>query len=112
MNHCVQPGCTGVYEDGWCNVCGSPEPTAAPVAAAAAAGARAVDLSNDLRVPGPQTPEWARDAVYGLPELPGTRARVVLLPPEPGLFHLDQVLDLLRARPGVVILQLPVVPEV
>ncbi|GGK68235.1 serine/threonine-protein kinase [Ornithinimicrobium pekingense] len=33
MNHCVQPGCTGVYEDGWCNVCGSPEPTAAPVAA-------------------------------------------------------------------------------
>lgn len=33
MNRCVQPGCPGVYEDGWCNVCGSPEPTAAPEAA-------------------------------------------------------------------------------
>ncbi|RIK16226.1 MAG: serine/threonine protein kinase [Acidobacteria bacterium] len=33
MNHCVEPGCTGSYEDGWCNVCGSPEPVAAPVAA-------------------------------------------------------------------------------
>ncbi|MDV3296762.1 MAG: hypothetical protein LOY01_13285, partial [Brachybacterium paraconglomeratum] len=33
----MQPGCTGVYEDGWCNVCGSPEPTAAPVEATPAA---------------------------------------------------------------------------
>lgn len=41
MNRCVQPGCTGVYEDGWCNVCGSPEPTAAPVEATPAAPAAA-----------------------------------------------------------------------
>ncbi len=25
MTACTQPGCTGTYEDGWCNVCGSPE---------------------------------------------------------------------------------------
>lgn len=25
MTACTQPGCTGAYEDGWCNVCGSPE---------------------------------------------------------------------------------------
>ncbi len=33
------------------------------------AGAKVVDLSADLRVPGEATPEWARGAVYGLPEL-------------------------------------------
>jgi N-acetyl-gamma-glutamyl-phosphate reductase len=37
--------------------------------AAREAGARVVDLSADLRVPGAETPEWARGAVYGLPEL-------------------------------------------
>ncbi|MFK5645201.1 tetratricopeptide repeat protein [Ornithinimicrobium sp. LYQ121] len=26
MNPCLEPGCPGSYEDGWCNVCGSPEP--------------------------------------------------------------------------------------
>lgn len=36
MNRCVEPGCTGSYEDGWCNVCGSPEPSQAPVATPAA----------------------------------------------------------------------------
>lgn len=24
--HCVEPGCTGQYEDGYCNVCGTPAP--------------------------------------------------------------------------------------
>ncbi|MGD8149600.1 tetratricopeptide repeat protein [Ornithinimicrobium sp. Y1694] len=33
MTACVEPGCTGTYEDGWCNVCGSPEPSQAPVEA-------------------------------------------------------------------------------
>ena len=37
--------------------------------AALAAGAKVVDLSADLRVAGEATPEWARGAVYGLPEL-------------------------------------------
>jgi N-acetyl-gamma-glutamyl-phosphate reductase len=32
-------------------------------------GARVVDLSADLRVRGPETPEWALNAEYGLPEL-------------------------------------------
>jgi len=39
------------------------------VQAAREAGAKVVDFSNDLRVVGPETPEWARGAVYGLPEL-------------------------------------------
>ncbi|WP_151524196.1 serine/threonine-protein kinase [Serinicoccus kebangsaanensis] len=30
---CQEPGCTGSYEDGWCNVCGSPEPSQAPIEA-------------------------------------------------------------------------------
>ncbi|MBV9108230.1 MAG: N-acetyl-gamma-glutamyl-phosphate reductase [Gemmatimonadetes bacterium] len=33
------------------------------------AGARVVDLSNDLRVVSEATPAWAREAVYGIPEL-------------------------------------------
>jgi N-acetyl-gamma-glutamyl-phosphate reductase len=33
------------------------------------AGAKVVDLSNDLRVVGEATPAWAREAVYGIPEL-------------------------------------------
>ncbi|HEX6748625.1 MAG TPA: N-acetyl-gamma-glutamyl-phosphate reductase [Longimicrobium sp.] len=33
------------------------------------AGAKVVDLSNDLRVVTDATPAWAREAVYGLPEL-------------------------------------------
>jgi N-acetyl-gamma-glutamyl-phosphate reductase len=33
------------------------------------AGAKVVDLSNDLRVVTEATPAWAREAVYGLPEL-------------------------------------------
>ena len=39
------------------------------VQAAREAGAKVVDFSNDLRVVGPETPEWARGAAYGLPEL-------------------------------------------
>ncbi|WP_028048315.1 serine/threonine-protein kinase [Cellulomonas sp. URHD0024] len=38
--HCTQLGCTGVYEDGWCNVCGSPQPagSAAPASATSLLG--------------------------------------------------------------------------
>lgn len=38
MNRCVEPGCPGTYEDGWCNVCGSPEPTQVPTGGAGATG--------------------------------------------------------------------------
>jgi len=38
---CTQPGCTGTYEDGWCNVCGSPQSPGAGATAASAAAATA-----------------------------------------------------------------------
>ena len=41
---CREPGCTGSYEDGWCNVCGSPEPRQAPIEATPA---RPVPASAD-----------------------------------------------------------------
>ena len=47
MNRCVEPGCTGSYEDGWCNVCGSPEPSQVPVAATPEAGGRIPDAGAD-----------------------------------------------------------------
>jgi N-acetyl-gamma-glutamyl-phosphate reductase len=53
------------------------------VQAALDAGAKVVDFSNDLRVVTDATPEWAREAVYGLPELHRgciARARVVANP--------------------------------
>jgi serine/threonine-protein kinase PknG len=31
--HCTEPGCTGQYEDGYCNVCGTPAHAADPVSA-------------------------------------------------------------------------------
>lgn len=30
MTACTEPGCTGIYEDGYCNVCGSPQAPTAP----------------------------------------------------------------------------------
>ncbi|WP_122260551.1 serine/threonine-protein kinase [Ornithinimicrobium cerasi] len=55
MNRCVEPGCPGSYEDGWCNVCGSPEPSQAPVAA----------------TPFTPPPAAARDAAASAPDLAG-----------------------------------------
>ena len=34
--HCTELGCDGFYEDGWCNVCGSPQPAGSVPAAASA----------------------------------------------------------------------------
>ena len=68
-----------------------------------AAGARAIDLSNDLRVPGPQTPEWARDVVYGLPELHRERIRGAALVANPGCYPTAAILALAPlARRGMV----------
>lgn len=61
---------------------------------ARAAGARAVDLSNDLRVPGAQTPDWAREAVYGLPELHRERIRGAELVANPGCYPTAAILAL------------------
>jgi N-acetyl-gamma-glutamyl-phosphate reductase len=51
-----------------------------------AAGARVIDLSADLRVPGEQTPAWAREAVYGLPEFHRERIRTAQLVANPGCY--------------------------
>jgi N-acetyl-gamma-glutamyl-phosphate reductase len=59
-----------------------------------AAGARAIDLSADLRVPGPNTPEWARDVVYGLPELYRDRLRGARLVANPGCYPTAAILSL------------------
>jgi N-acetyl-gamma-glutamyl-phosphate reductase len=50
------------------------------------AGARAIDLSADLRVPGEDRPAWAADAVYGLPELHRERIRGSELVANPGCY--------------------------
>lgn len=56
------------------------------------AGARVVDLSSDLRVVGADTPEWAREAVYGLPELHRERLRGAELVANPGCYPTAAVL--------------------
>jgi N-acetyl-gamma-glutamyl-phosphate reductase len=51
-----------------------------------AAGARAIDLSADLRVQSDATPDWAREAVYGLPELYREQIRGAGLIANPGCY--------------------------
>jgi N-acetyl-gamma-glutamyl-phosphate reductase len=58
------------------------------------AGARVVDLSNDLRVQGANTPEWARGAVYGLPELHRERIAGARLVANPGCYPTAALLAL------------------
>ena len=58
------------------------------------AGAKVVDLSADLRVPGGETPEWARGAVYGLPELHRERIRGAAVVANPGCYPTAALLAL------------------
>jgi N-acetyl-gamma-glutamyl-phosphate reductase len=51
-----------------------------------AAGTRGIDLSADLRVPNDATPAWARQAVYGLPELHRARIAGAELVANPGCY--------------------------
>jgi len=51
-----------------------------------AAGVRGIDLSADLRVPNEASPEWARQAVYGLPELHRARIAGAELVANPGCY--------------------------
>jgi N-acetyl-gamma-glutamyl-phosphate reductase len=67
------------------------------VEAARAAGARVVDLSADLRVPGAATPAWAAGAVYGLPELHRDRVRGAELVANPGCYPTAALLGLAPA---------------
>jgi N-acetyl-gamma-glutamyl-phosphate reductase len=53
---------------------------------ARSAGARTIDLSADLRVPDSATPDWARGAVYGLPELHRGRIAGAELIANPGCY--------------------------
>lgn len=64
------------------------------VEAGRAAGARVIDLSADLRVPGEATPGWARRAVYGLPELHRARLRGAELVANPGCYPTAALLAL------------------
>src|SRR5690606_18017102 len=50
------------------------------------AGARVIDLSADLRVPSEHTPEWAKEAVYGMPELHRENIRGAELVANPGCY--------------------------
>jgi N-acetyl-gamma-glutamyl-phosphate reductase len=69
---------------------------------ARAAGARVVDLSADLRVPA-SAPEWARGAVYGLPELHREIIRGAELVANPGCYPTAAILALAPLlRAGVV----------
>jgi N-acetyl-gamma-glutamyl-phosphate reductase len=61
---------------------------------ARAAGVRAIDLSADLRVPNAATPEWARSAVYGLPELHRERIAGAELVANPGCYPTAAILAL------------------
>jgi serine/threonine-protein kinase PknG len=47
--HCAEPGCTGSYEDGYCNVCGAPQAVTAPAASGQATG----QAPSSLPVPTP-----------------------------------------------------------
>jgi N-acetyl-gamma-glutamyl-phosphate reductase len=58
------------------------------------AGARAIDLSADLRVPDSATPDWARGAVYGLPELHRARVAGAELVANPGCYPTAALLAL------------------
>ncbi|MFL5537877.1 MAG: N-acetyl-gamma-glutamyl-phosphate reductase [Longimicrobiaceae bacterium] len=64
------------------------------VLAAREAGAKVVDFSNDLRVIGADTPEWAWDAVYGLPELHRERIARAELVANPGCYPTAALLAL------------------
>jgi N-acetyl-gamma-glutamyl-phosphate reductase len=61
---------------------------------ARAAGTRAIDLSADLRVPGDHTPAWAREAVYGLPELHRDHIAGARLVANPGCYPTAAILAL------------------
>ncbi|MDR0787102.1 MAG: N-acetyl-gamma-glutamyl-phosphate reductase [Gemmatimonadota bacterium] len=68
-----------------------------------AAGTAAIDLSADLRVQGPETPEWAREAVYGLPELHREKIRSARLIANPGCYPTAAILSIAPlARRGLL----------
>lgn len=58
------------------------------------AGARAIDLSADLRVPSAATADWARGAVYGVPELHRARIAGAELVANPGCYPTAALLAL------------------
>jgi len=65
---CTQPGCTGTYEDGWCNVCGSPEGgggTATATPAATGASPSAVLGAGVPEAPGSMATQPVRELQRG-----------------------------------------------
>lgn len=68
-----------------------------------AAGVAAIDLSADLRVRGPELPDWADDAVYGMPELYREEIRGARLIANPGCYPTAAILSLVPlARRGLI----------
>lgn len=66
-------------------------------------GSAVIDLSHDLRVPHAR-PEWAADAVYGLPELHRERVRTARLVANPGCYPTAALLALAPLlRRGLVV---------
>lgn len=77
--------------------------SAVQVKRARAAGARVIDLSADLRVVDGSSPVWAREAVYGLPELNRDSVRRARLVANPGCYPTAALLALAPAlRRGAV----------
>jgi N-acetyl-gamma-glutamyl-phosphate reductase len=68
-----------------------------------ASGARAIDLSADLRVPSEDDPPWAREAVYGLTELNRSEVKGARLIANPGCYPTAAILSLVPlVRRGLV----------
>jgi N-acetyl-gamma-glutamyl-phosphate reductase len=68
-----------------------------------AAGAKAIDLSNDLRVISESTPVWGTHAVYGLPELHRAEIANADLVANPGCYPTAAILSIAPlARRGLI----------
>ena len=68
-----------------------------------AAGAKAIDLSNDLRVINDSTPVWGTHAVYGLPELHREKIASADLVANPGCYPTAAILSIAPfAKRGLV----------
>lgn len=82
MNRCVQPGCSGSYEDGWCNVCGSPEPNVTSIPAAAPSGDAPAPTPAPAARPAEQASDQAAEQAASADEAAAADSQVAT--PGPG----------------------------
>ena len=76
---CTEPGCTGTYEDGYCNVCGSPQ--AAPASAPAAPASATSLLGTGVAQAAPDRAAAATSPAPSGPPAPAAPARAGSRPP-------------------------------